>query len=84
MTTEQTRVDWFRIIDELTRQGVSLYGIEAAIGLSPQKLCGYKQGSEPKHTDGEALLGLWCQVTSKRREMAPTEKVPMSRARVGQ
>lgn len=81
---EQTRVDWFRIIDDLKRQGVSLYGIEAAIGVSPQKLCGYKQGSEPRHNDGELLLGLWCQVTNKGREAAPLETVPTSRARVGQ
>lgn len=78
-----TRVDWFKIIDDLKRQGVSLYGICAAIGVSPQKLCGYKQGSEPKHGDGEKLLKLWCQVTGKDREQVPTEPVPMSRARVG-
>ncbi len=83
MSETTTRIDWFRIIDELKRQGVSLYGIEAAIGVSPQKLCGYKQGSEPRHKDGESLLGLWCQVTGKGREVAPVEPVPTSRARVG-
>lgn len=81
MSETTTRLDWFRIIDDLKRQGVSLYGIEVAIGVSVDKLFNYKRGGEPRHSDGEKLLRLWAQVTGKATDAAPREVIHVSVAR---
>lgn len=76
MTNEndETRIDWFRVIVDLKRLGVSLYGIECETGISRTTVHGYKNGAEPKHADGELILGLWMRMTSKKREEAPIER----------
>lgn len=71
---DETRIDWFRVIVDLSRQGVSLYGIQCATGINKSTLSGYKSGAEPRHSDGELLLGLWISVMQKGREDAPVEK----------
>lgn len=77
----QRRVDWFRILDDLKRQGFSLYALEAHIAIPKSTLIGYKQGAEPKHMDGEKLIGFWCQVTANERGGIPTATVTLSAAR---
>lgn len=77
----QRRIDWFRILDDLKRLGFSLYALEAHIAIPKSTLIGYKQGAEPKHTDGERLVGFWCQVTANGREHVPTEAFVLSVAR---
>lgn len=77
----QRRVDWFRILDDLKRLGFSLYALEAQVAIPKSTLIGYRQGAEPKHLDGEKLIGFWCQVTANERELIPTELLPLSAAR---
>ena len=75
---QSRRVDWFRVLDDLKRLGFSLYAIEAQVSITKSTLIGYKQGSEPKHRDGERLIGFWCQSTNRAREELPTEVVALS------
>jgi hypothetical protein len=72
------RVDWFRILDDLKRQGFSLYALEAQVSIPKATLISYKQGTEPNHQNGERLVGFWCQVTANERDAIPTETVVMS------
>jgi len=77
----QQRVDWFRLIDDLKRRGYSTYALEMLTGVPKSTLLGYKQGAEPKHLDGERLIGVWCQVTGLQRDSIPTEPVQLSAAK---
>lgn len=72
------RVDWFRILDDLKRQGFSLYALEATIAIPKSSLIRYKEGTEPSHQYGEKLIGFWCQVTGNERTEIPTEAIQLS------
>ena len=37
----QRRVDWFRILDDLKRQGFSLYALEAQVAIPKSTLIGF-------------------------------------------
>lgn len=74
------RVDWFRLLDDLKRAGNSLYDIEGKIEIPKSTLIGYKQGSEPKHCDGEKLITFWCKVTCRHRTEIPLVRVTLSAA----
>jgi len=65
------RVDWFRVIDDVTRRGYSLYEIAQATDISKSALIGWKQGSHPSHHHGETLIDFWCEVTHKERSTLP-------------
>lgn len=61
-------VDWFMIIVDLKSFGISLYDIEDKTKIPKSTLYGYKDGSEPRHDDGELLISLWCEITENSRE----------------
>ncbi len=63
--------DWFAVIAEINRHGVSVYAISAEIQVPRTTILGWKQGTEPKHTDGEALVILWQRITNKTRDQLP-------------
>ncbi|MGF6435675.1 hypothetical protein ABIC80_001304 [Kosakonia sp. 1610] len=65
------RVDWFRVIDDITRRGISLYEIAKWTDISKSALIGWKQGSHPSHHNGETLIDFWCMVTNKERKLLP-------------
>lgn len=69
--SDELRVDWFRILDDLKRQGFSLYALEAHIAIPKSTLIGYKQGAEPNHMTGERLIAFWCQVMGMQRDLVP-------------
>lgn len=64
-------VDWFMLLVELKKQGYSHHKIFNHTKIPVGTLAGFKQGSEPKHGDGERLISLWCKVTGKNREFVP-------------
>lgn len=74
------RVDWFRLLDDLKRAGKSLYDIEAGVSIPKSTLVGYKNGSEPKHCDGEKLITFWCKSTSRHRTEIPLVRITLSAA----
>lgn len=66
-------VNWFRIIVELGTQGaVTLRQISRAIDVPKTTIIGWKAGAEPRHSDGERLMALWCGMLHRERIEVPT------------
>ena len=66
------RVDWWRVVTDLSANGYGKDHIHHAIGRSPSWVMHLKNiGCEPKHKDGQALLALWSTVTDRPVEAAP-------------
>lgn len=65
------RVHWFRVLVDLNRAGYSTREFAHAIGVPRSTITGWKAGAEPRHSDGERLLRLWCHAVGKSRERVP-------------
>lgn len=66
------RVDWFRVMAELQGKGYSVTSISAAIDVPKSTLMGWRiLDAEPRHSEGERLVGLWCQVMGQPRDAMP-------------
>lgn len=72
----EPRVDWFAILADLQRKGLPVSAVALQIGVPRTTLLGYKQGAEPKHADGERLVGLWVQITEHARDRVPMTSCP--------
>ncbi len=68
------KIDWFRILTDLSRFGYSLQDIADELDVVASTLIGWKKGASPRHHTGEALIELWCRVTEKGRHELPKEK----------
>lgn len=64
-------VDWFQVITDLSKLGYTLHSIAIAIGVAKSTLIGWKQGAEPKYQDGERLVALWSRITESDRDRLP-------------
>nr|MBA2817026.1 hypothetical protein [Candidatus Pantoea persica] len=64
---QSVKVDWFQVITDLTRTGCSLQQIADDIQVAKSTLLGWKQGAEPGHAAGEALIPYWRTVLARRR-----------------
>ena len=64
-------VDWFRLLADLKRVGVSSYQIQRKIDVAQSTVLRWAGGSEPRHVDGEMLIAIWCEKTGKRRNELP-------------
>lgn len=53
--------DWFRLIADLDRVGVSNKAVAEKVGVAPSSLAAWKRGSEPLHSHGESLKALHAQ-----------------------
>ncbi|XMB47414.1 hypothetical protein QQ999_16005 [Pseudomonas fluorescens] len=67
----EQRVDWFTVITGLSRAGYSPQSIADAIGVARTTLLGWKQGAEPRYTEGERLVSLWCRAMRRDRSKLP-------------
>lgn len=65
------RIDWFRVITMVLRDGYSIQSAADAIGVARTTLIGWKQGAEPRYSEGERLVLLWCEVTGADRSKLP-------------
>lgn len=65
------RIDWFRVITMVLRGGYSIQGAADAIEVARTTLIGWKQGAEPRYSEGERLVLLWCEVTGLDRASLP-------------
>lgn len=69
--------DWFRIITDLTRKGMTEREIEERIGAGKSSVNHYKsQGREPLYSTGAALVALHAEVchpagTSQQDRLVP-------------
>lgn len=71
LATEPDRIDWFQVLTDLARAGVPVASAALAIRVPKSTVLGWKQGAEPKFTDGERLVALWMGITSR-----PVEELP--------
>lgn len=54
------RVDWWQVIEDLRKTGISIEAIAGSTGIPKSTLLGYRNlDAEPKHADGERLRSLW-------------------------
>jgi hypothetical protein len=65
------RVNWFRIIADLSRCGKSTYDISAQLERAQSTVDRWANGSEPRHNDGEDLIDMWCREMGKCRSEVP-------------
>lgn len=65
------RIDWFRVITMVLRGGYSIQSAADSIDVARTTLIGWKQGAEPRYSEGERLVLLWCQVTGLERSSLP-------------
>ncbi len=70
------RIDWFRVIVELERARYSHERIAAELMRSKGWVSNLKSvpGTEPRHSDGQALLALWARATGRPVHDAPIER----------
>lgn len=65
------RIDWFRVITAVLRSGYSLQSAADEIGIARTTLIGWRQGAEPRYSEGERLVLLWCKITGESRDKLP-------------
>lgn len=64
-------IDWFQVITEISRAGLPMHAIAESIGVARTTLIGWKQGAEPRHSEGDRLLRFWTKVTGQDRSAVP-------------
>ena len=67
------KIDWFRLLLDISRQGYSLQDIADELDVVASTLIGWKKGASPRHHTGEALIEMWCRLTGKCRQEFPKE-----------
>lgn len=65
------KVDWFKVLNGLNRAGYTMQKIADEIDVAKSTLLGWKQGSELRHSTGEALIELSSSVLSHDRSQLP-------------
>ncbi len=71
LATQSDRIDWFQVLTDLARAGVPVSAVAPAIRVPKSTILGWKQGAEPKFTDGEKLVALWVGITTRPVEQLP-------------
>lgn len=64
-------VDWFQIITDLSRHGLKAKTIAIRIDVPRSTLLGWKQGAEPRWSEGQRLIDLWCATTGQTVDRLP-------------
>jgi hypothetical protein len=69
------RVDWFRVIVNLERQGYSIRDLAFLVERGKGWIEHLKNspGAEPRYDDGSVLLDLWCEAMDKPLTDVPRE-----------
>jgi hypothetical protein len=65
------RIDWFRVLADLERLGMNNRSIARHLGIPKSTIAYWKAGNDPRHSDGEHLIELWCETVHKPREGLP-------------
>lgn len=70
-TATATRVDWFRVLDDLKREGYGLREISHFTVIPRSTLFQYRAGMEPGYSTGERLVKFWMEATGRDRQALP-------------
>jgi hypothetical protein len=65
------RIDWFRIIVDIRRNGHTYLTIAATIGTVKSNVRNIANGTAPRYEFGERLIAMWAELTGKSPENAP-------------
>lgn len=68
-------IDWFGVICELQRNKISMIAQSKIIGVSERTIANWRDGAEPKYSDGTKLIELWVLVTHKNENELPMKRV---------
>ena len=71
LAVAELSVYWFMLITSILRAGYSIQSTAEVIGVPRSTLIGWKQGAEPRYTEGERLVSFWCQITGNDRSRLP-------------
>lgn len=72
--SSEPRTDWFRVLADLNRLGMSNRGIARRLRIPYSTICSWKSTVlqvEPGHSAGEALISLWCDEMHRDRSALP-------------
>lgn len=75
------QIDWFKIIVDIERAGMTQQQISKSIRVSKSTLYGWKAGAVPRYDDGEALIRLWELTTDRAPQEIPYTRFFQSRYR---
>lgn len=64
-------VDWFRVISDIERSGMTHREIARHLHAACSTIAYWKQGAEPRYSDGERLVRLWELVTHRHPSDLP-------------
>lgn len=67
------KTDWFRIIADLKKEGVSGREIARRLHVSGATIILWKKGSSPNYDDGKKLIDIWVRETGKDIDLLPKE-----------
>lgn len=65
------RIDWFRVITDLAGFGYTAQALATHVGVAKSTLLGWKQGAEPRYSEGECLVAFWCAAKASTRDQVP-------------
>lgn len=66
------RVDWFRVIVDLERSGVSMRAVSLRTEIPCETLRSWRNRYvEPSFYAGDRLVGVWCRELGRDREQLP-------------
>lgn len=90
-----TQVDWPRLLDDLrwllgepdfafpdARTPLAKPKLAIQLGMSWGAMRNLFDGTEPRHTQGEALIAMWCRLSGKGREFVPICRVSFTAAQM--
>lgn len=69
--TSKAKIDWFMVISQINRVGISNADLAELIKVPRPTLVGWKMGAEPRFSDGEELLRYWELITGFNRCQIP-------------
>jgi hypothetical protein len=88
-------VDWDKLLGDLewllgepdinnpyVRKPISAQALADWLKVPRKTMLGWRDGSQPKHQDGEILIQHWCRLAGKGREFLPTTHVIFSASKV--
>lgn len=89
------RIDWAKLLDDIAyllgepvthnpeqRAPVSSRRLADSLQVARGTLQGWMDGSEPRHSDGEAVIAHWCRLTGKARTFVPVDRYVFSASKV--
>lgn len=67
------KTDWFRIIVDLKKAGVSGRELARRLHVSASAILRWKNGASPDYDDGKQLIDIWISETGKGIDVLPKE-----------